>query len=436
MKSFEVTGGRKLSGEITPQGAKNEALQVICAVLLTGEEVTISNIPEILDVNMLIGMMSDLGVDVKRVSPDTYTFRAADVLTDKIYDPDFLKKAMMLRGSVMLAGPLLARFRRSAIPRPGGDKIGRRRMDTHIVGLQKLGATVDYEQCHGCYRLTAEKITGADILLDEPSVTGTANLLMAAVLAEGVTTIYNAACEPYIQQLCTMLNNMGADITGIKSNLLTIKGVRSLHGCRHRLLPDMIETGSFIGLAAMTGSSLRIRDAGIQHLGIIPDRFRQLGIMFDIEGDDIIVPEQETYEIQNSIDGSILTIYDHPWPGLTPDLISVMLVVAVQARGSVIIHQKMFESRLFFVDKLIDMGARIVLCDPHRATVIGLERRQQLRGITMSSPDIRAGMALLIAALSAEGKSLIHNIEQIDRGYQNLDQRLNSLGAAIRRIDS
>ena len=436
MKSFEVTGGRKLSGEITPQGAKNEALQVICAVLLTGEEVTISNIPDILDVNLLIGMMSDLGVDVKRVSPDTYSFKAADVLTDKIYDPDFLKKAMMLRGSVMLAGPLLARFRRSAIPRPGGDKIGRRRMDTHIIGLQKLGANVDYEQCHGCYRLSAERIKGAGILLDEPSVTGTANLVMAAVLAEGVTTIYNAACEPYIQQLCTMLNNMGADITGIKSNLLTIKGVKSLHGCHHRILPDMIETGSFIGLAAMTGSSLRIRNAGLEHLGIIPDRFRQLGINFNIEGDDIVVPEQETYEIQNSIDGSILTIYDHPWPGLTPDLISVMLVVAVQARGSVIIHQKMFESRLFFVDKLIDMGARIVLCDPHRATVIGLERRQQLRGITMSSPDIRAGMALLIAALSAEGKSLIHNIEQIDRGYQNLDQRLNSLGAAIRRIDS
>ena len=436
MKSFEVTGGRKLSGEITPQGAKNEALQVICAALLTDEEVTISNIPDIIDVNMLIAMMSDLGVEVNRVSADTYSFKAADVLTDKIYDADFLKKAMMLRGSVMLAGPLLARFGRSAIPRPGGDKIGRRRMDTHIIGLQKLGANVDYEQCHGCYRLSAVRIKGADILLDEPSVTGTANLVMAAVLAEGETTIYNAACEPYIQQLCTMLNNMGADISGIKSNLLTIKGVKSLHGCRHRILPDMIETGSFIGLAAMTGSSLRIRNAGIQHLGIIPDRFRQLGINFNIEGDDIVVPEQETYEIQNSIDGSILTIYDHPWPGLTPDLISVMLVVAVQARGSVIIHQKMFESRLFFVDKLIDMGARIVLCDPHRATVIGLERRQQLRGITMSSPDIRAGMALLIAALSAEGKSLIHNIEQIDRGYQNLDHRLNSLGAAIRRIDS
>jgi UDP-N-acetylglucosamine 1-carboxyvinyltransferase len=436
MKSFEVTGGRRLSGEITPQGAKNEALQVICAVLLTSEEVIISNIPDIIDVRLLIEMISDLGVEVNRISADTYGFKAADVQTDRIYEAEFLKKGMMLRGSVMLAGPLLSRFKRSSIPRPGGDKIGRRRMDTHIIGLQKLGTAVDYEQSHGCYRLSAEKLTGSEILLDEPSVTGTANLVMAAVLAEGETTIYNAACEPYIQQLCTMLNNMGADISGIKSNLLTIRGVKTLHGCRHRILPDMIETGSFLGLAAMTGSSLRIRNAGIQHLGIIPDRFRQLGIMFNIEGDDIIVPEQETYEIQNSIDGSILTIYDHPWPGLTPDLISVMLVAAVQARGSVIIHQKMFESRLFFVDKLIDMGARIVLCDPHRATVIGLARRQQLRGITMSSPDIRAGMALLIAALSAEGKSLIHNIEQIDRGYQDLDQRLNSLGANIRRIDS
>ncbi len=436
MKSFEVTGGRRLSGEITPQGAKNEALQVICAVLLTSEEVIISNIPDIIDVRLLIEMISDLGVEVNRISADTYGFKAADVQTDRIYEAEFLKKGMMLRGSVMLAGPLLSRFKRSSIPRPGGDKIGRRRMDTHIIGLQKLGTAVDYEQGHGCYRLSAERLTGAEILLDEPSVTGTANLVMAAVLAEGETTIYNAACEPYIQQLCTMLNNMGADISGIKSNLLTIRGVKTLHGCRHRILPDMIETGSFLGLAAMTGSSLRIRNAGIQHLGIIPDRFRQLGIMFNTEGDDILVPEQETYEIQNSIDGSILTIYDHPWPGLTPDLISVMLVVAVQARGSVIIHQKMFESRLFFVDKLIDMGARIVLCDPHRATVIGLARRQQLRGITMSSPDIRAGMALLIAALSAEGKSLIHNIEQIDRGYQDLDQRLNSLGANIRRIDS
>ncbi len=436
MKSFEITGGCRLSGEITPQGAKNEALQMLCAVLLTREEVTISNIPDISDVRLLIEMLGDLGVQVTRMSADTYTFRAEEVKTEKMHDPAFLTKARMLRGSVMLAGPMLSRFRRTVLPRPGGDKIGRRRMDTHIVGLQKLGVEADYDNSGGYYVLSAGKLTGADILLDEPSVTGTANILMAAVMAEGETTIYNAACEPYIQQLCIMLNSMGANISGIKSNLLTIRGVKSLNGCSHKLLPDMIEVGSFLGLAAMTGSSIRIKNAGIPHLGIIPDRFRQLGINFQIEGDDIVVPGQETYEIQNDLDGSILTIYDHPWPGLTPDLISVMLVVAVQARGSVIIHQKMFESRLFFVDKLIDMGARIVLCDPHRATVIGLGHRYRLRGITMSSPDIRAGMALLIASLSAEGKSLIHNIEQIDRGYQDLDQRLNSLGAMIRRIDS
>ena len=436
MKSFEITGGRKLSGEITPQGAKNEALQVLCAVLLTREEITISNIPDISDVRLLIEMLEELGVQVKRISADTYSFKAEEVKTEKMHEASFLDKARMLRGSVMLAGPMLSRFKRTVLPRPGGDKIGRRRMDTHIVGLQKLGVEADYDSSRGYYVLSAGKLRGADILLDEPSVTGTANILMAAVMAEGETTIYNAACEPYIQQLCIMLNSMGARISGIKSNLLTINGVKSLNGCRHTLLPDMIEVGSFLGLAAMTGSSIRINNAGIPHLGIIPDRFRQLGINFNIEGDDIIVPEQETYEIQNDLDGSILTIYDHPWPGLTPDLISVMLVVAVQARGSVIIHQKMFESRLFFVDKLIDMGARIVLCDPHRATVIGLERRHQLRGITMSSPDIRAGMALLIASLSAEGKSLIHNIDQIDRGYQDLDSRLNSLGAMIKRIDS
>lgn len=436
MKSFEITGGYRLSGDITPQGAKNEALQVLCAVLLTREEVTISNIPDISDVRLLIEMLADLGVQVKRNSSDSYSFRAEEVITEKMHDATFLDKARMLRGSVMLAGPMLSRFRRTVLPRPGGDKIGRRRMDTHIVGLQKLGVEADYDSAKGYYVLSAANLRGADILLDEPSVTGTANILMAAVMAEGETTIYNAACEPYIQQLCIMLNSMGARISGIKSNLLTINGVASLGGCRHTLLPDMIEVGSFLGLAAMTGSSIRIKNAGIPHLGIIPDRFRQLGINFHIEEDDIIVPEQETYEIQNDLDGSILTIYDHPWPGLTPDLISVMLVVAVQARGSVVIHQKMFESRLFFVDKLIDMGARIVLCDPHRATVIGLERRHQLRGITMSSPDIRAGMALLIASLSAEGKSLIHNIEQIDRGYQDLDRRLNSLGAVIRRIDS
>ncbi len=436
MKSFEVTGGCKLSGEITPQGAKNEALQVLCAVLLTGEEVIISNIPDILDVRLLVGMLDDLGVQVSRISSDTYSFKAAGVVTGKMYESAFLEKAKMLRGSVMLVGPMLSRFRKSVLPRPGGDKIGRRRMDTHIVGLQKLGTEVEYDNTRGYYILSAGTLRGADILLDEPSVTGTANIIMAAVMAEGVTTIYNAACEPYIQQLCIMLNNMGAEISGIRSNLLTIKGVKELNGCRHTILPDMIETGSFLGLAAMTGSAIRIKNAGITNLGIIPDRFRQLGINFHFEGDDIIVPEQGIYEIQNDMDGSILTIYDHPWPGLTPDLISVLLVVAVQARGSVVIHQKMFESRLFFVDKLIDMGARIVLCDPHRATVIGLERRHQLRGITMSSPDIRAGMALLIASLSAEGKSIIHNIEQIDRGYQDLDKRLNSLGASIKRIES
>ena len=436
MKSFEVTGGCKLKGEIIPQGAKNEALQVLSAVLLTQQEIVISNIPDITDVRLLIEMLADLGVQVIHVSADTYSFKAADVAVDHMFDPVSLEKATRLRGSVMLAGPLLSRYKRSVIPRPGGDKIGRRRMDTHITGLQRLGASVEYDEERGYFSLSASSLTGADILLDEPSVTGTANLVMAAVLAEGITTIYNAACEPYIQQLCIMLNNMGADISGIRSNLLTIRGVKELSGCHHRILPDMVETGSFIGLAAITGSALRIRNAGIPHLGIIPDKFRQLGIQFQIEDDDIIVPEQEIYEIQNNIDGSILTIYDHPWPGLTPDLISVLLVVAVQARGSVLIHQKMFESRLFFVDRLIDMGARIILCDPHRATVIGLERRTQLRGITMNSPDIRAGMALLIAALSAEGKSLIHNIDQIDRGYQDLDRRLNSLGASIRRIDS
>jgi UDP-N-acetylglucosamine 1-carboxyvinyltransferase len=436
MKSFEVTGGRKLHGDITPQGAKNEALQVLCAVLLTSDEVVISNIPDIIDVRLLIEILADLGVAVKRTGDDTYTFRAADINTDKLFDPDFLDRATLLRGSVMIAGPLLARLGTSVIPRPGGDKIGRRRMDTHIAGFEKMGATTEYESEHGYFRLIAKSLKGTDILLDEPSVTGTANLIFAAVMAEGETTIYNAACEPYIQQLSLMLNSMGADISGIKSNFLRIRGVKSLHGCRHRILPDMIEVGSFIGLAAITGSSLRIKDAGIPYLGIIPDKFRQLGVHLVMEGDDIVIPEQDCYEIQNNLDGSILTIYDHPWPGLTPDLISVMLVVAIQARGSVLIHQKMFESRLFFVDKLIDMGARIILCDPHRATVIGLERRQQLRGITMNSPDIRAGVALLIAALSAEGKSLIHNIEQIDRGYQHLDTRLNSLGAMIKRIDS
>ncbi len=436
MKSFEVTGGSKLNGEIIPQGAKNEALQVICAVLLTSEEVVISNIPDIVDVRLLIEILSDLGVEVKQISEDTYSFKAANTIIDRLYDTDFQRKANRLRGSVMIAGPLLSRFKRSVLPRPGGDKIGRRRMDTHIIGFEKLGAVAEYEENEGYFRLSARSLKGADILLDEPSVTGTANLILASVMAEGETTIYNAACEPYIQQLCTMLNNMGAEISGIKSNFLRIKGVKVLKGCHHRILPDMIEVGSFIGMAAMTGSSIRIKNAGIEHLGIIPEKFRQMGITLQVEGDDIVVPEQGVYEIQNNLDGSILTIYDHPWPGLTPDLISVLLVVAVQARGSVLIHQKMFESRLFFVDKLIDMGARIILCDPHRATVIGLERRQMLRGVTMNSPDIRAGVALLIASLSAEGKSIIHNIEQIDRGYQYLDKRLNNLGAQIKRIDS
>lgn len=434
MQSFEVTGGYKLSGVIVPRGAKNEALQVMCAVLLTGDEVVISNIPDILDVRLLIEILADLGVKIRRINEDTYSFRAEEIAVEKLTDPSFHQKANQLRGSVMIAGPLLARFKKSFIPKPGGDKIGRRRMDTHIIGFEQLGVKASYEYGLGYYSLTTEGLTGNSLLLDEPSVTGTANIVMAAVMAKGTTTIYNAACEPYVQQLCLMLNRMGARISGIKSNLLTIEGVTSLNGCSHRLLPDMIETGSFIGLAAMTGSGLRIKDAGIEHLGVIPEKFRQLGIRLTIDGDDIIVEEQSLYEVQNYLDGSVLTIYDHPWPGLTPDLLSVLLVVATQAKGSVLIHQKMFESRLFFVDKLIDMGARIILCDPHRATVIGLERRQQLRGISMSSPDIRAGVALLIAAMSAEGKSIIHNIEQIDRGYQNLDVRLNALGASIKRI--
>jgi len=436
MQSFEVTGGKKLSGVIVPQGAKNEALQVMCAVLLTKEEVVISNIPDILDVRLLLEILTDLGVEARRINEDTFSFRAAKIDTEKLTDPTFHRKANQLRGSVMIAGPLLARFKKSFIPKPGGDKIGRRRMDTHIVGFEKLGVKASYEYGLGYYNLTTDGLVGNSLLLDEPSVTGTANILMAAVMAKGTTTIYNAACEPYVQQLCLMLNRMGARISGIKSNLLTIEGVSSLNGCSHRLLPDMIETGSFIGLAAMTGSGLRIKDAGIEHLGVIPEKFRQLGIDLTTEGDDIIVHEQSMYEVQNYLDGSVLTIYDHPWPGLTPDLLSVLLVVATQAKGSVLIHQKMFESRLFFVDKLIDMGARIILCDPHRATVIGLERRQKLRCISMSSPDIRAGVALLIAAMSAEGRSIIHNIEQIDRGYQNLDVRLNALGASIKRIES
>jgi UDP-N-acetylglucosamine 1-carboxyvinyltransferase len=436
MQSFEVSGGKRLKGEITPQGAKNEALQIISAVLLTSEEVTIRNIPDILDVNLLIELLGDLGVKINRTDRHTCIFKADDVDIDFLRNDVFRVKSGRLRGSVMIAGPLLARFRKAFIPKPGGDKIGRRRLDTHIIGFEKLGVEFTYHAEDGFFHLEAPHLKGANLLLDEPSVTGTANIILAAVMAEGVTTIYNAACEPYIQQLCKMLNRMGAKISGISSNLLTIEGVNQLGGTEHSMLPDMIEVGSFIGLAAMTRSEITIRNAGIEHLGVIPEKFRQLGIEMEFRGDDIYIPSQEMYEIQTFLDGSVLTIYDHPWPGFTPDLLSIVLVVATQAKGSVLIHQKMFESRLFFVDKLLDMGARIILCDPHRAAVIGLEREQQLRGITMSSPDIRAGVALLIAALSAEGKSVIQNIEQIDRGYQYIDKRLEALGASIKRINS
>lgn len=433
MNSFAVTGGRRLKGEITPQGAKNEALQIISAVLLTPEKVTVTNIPDILDVNLLIELLGEMEVKIERPSRDTCIFQADEVNIDYLHSEDFRKKSGRLRGSVMLAGPMLSRFRKAFIPKPGGDKIGRRRLDTHILNFQRLGATFSYHSEDGFFHLEAPNLRGTSLLLDEPSVTGTANIIMSAVMAKGRTTIYNAACEPYIQQLCRMLNRMGANISGISSNLLVIEGVTYLKGTEHRMLPDMIEVGSFIGLGAMTRSDIRIRNAGVEHLGIIPEKFRQLGINLEIDLDDIIVRAQDTYEIQPFLDGSILTIYDHPWPGFTPDLLSIVLVTAIQAKGSVLIHQKMFESRLFFVDKLIDMGARIVLCDPHRAVVIGLDREQALRGITMSSPDIRAGVALLIAALSAEGKSTIQNIEQIDRGYQNIDTRLNQLGAEIIR---
>ncbi len=436
MKAFEVFGGKRLNGTIIPQGAKNEALQIISGVLITPEPVTIHNIPDILDVNLLIDLLEELGVKITRTNRHTCTFEAKHVQLEKLEDPIFRQNSSRLRGSVMIEGPLLARFRKAFIPKPGGDKIGRRRLDTHIIGFEKLGVAFNYVQGEGFFRLSAKELKGTDLLLDEPSVTGTANVIFAAVMAKGKTTIYNAACEPYIQQLCRMLNRMGAKISGLGSNLLHIEGVEYLSGTTHTMLPDMIEVGSFIGLAAMTQSAITIKNAGIEHLGIIPEKFRQLGINIDLKGDDIIIPQQDSYTIQNYIDGSVLTIYDHPWPGLTPDLLSIILVVATQAKGSVLIHQKMFESRLFFVDKLIDMGARIILCDPHRAAVIGLERAQSLRGITMSSPDIRAGVALLIAALSAEGKSTIQNIEQIDRGYQYIDQRLKALGADIRRIDN
>ncbi len=433
MFSFEVNGGKKLKGEIVPQGAKNEALQIICAVLLTPEPVEIRNIPDILDVNLLIELLGDMGVKTTRVSRDTCIFQADDINMDYLHSEDFRQKSGRLRGAVMTAGPLLSRFRRAYIPKPGGDKIGRRRLDTHIIGFEKMGVDFTYHPEDGFFHLTAKELKGTFLLLDEPSVTGTANIILAAVMASGRTTIYNAACEPYIQQLCAMLNRMGAKISGIASNMLHIDGVESLSGTTHTMLPDMIEIGSFIGLAAMTQSEITIKNCRIDMLGVIPEKFRQLGIELEFRGDDIFIPEQEVYEIQTFIDGSVLTIYDHPWPGFTPDLLSIVLVVATQARGSVLIHQKMFESRLFFVDKLIDMGARIILCDPHRAAVIGLEREQKLRGITMSSPDIRAGVSLLIAALSAEGKSVIQNIEQIDRGYQQIDQRLRALGADITR---
>jgi len=434
MDSFEVIGGKKLKGEIIPQGAKNEALQIISAVLLTPEKVTITNIPDILDVNLLIELLGDMNVKIERPQRDICIFQADDVNIDYLSSEAYKQKSGRLRGSVMLAGPMLARFRKAFIPKPGGDKIGRRRLDTHIIGFEKLGVSFNYLQDNGFFELNASNLKGTYMMLDEPSVTGTANIIMAAAMAEGVTTIYNAACEPYIQQLCKMLNRMGAKISGIGSNLLNIEGVSYLGGTEHRMLPDMIEIGSFIGLAAMTQSDITIKNAGIEHLGVIPDKFKQLGIQLDFKGDDIHVPAQDIYEIQTFLDGSVLTIYDHPWPGFTPDLLSIVLVVATQARGSVLIHQKMFESRLFFVDKLIDMGAQIILCDPHRAAVIGLAREQHLRGIQMSSPDIRAGVSLLIAALSAEGKSVIQNIEQIDRGYQYIDKRLQQLGADIKRI--
>ena len=433
MSLFEVRGGKKLSGEITPQGAKNEALQIISAVLLTAEKVTITNIPDIIDVNLLIELLGEMNVTIDRVSRDTCIFQANNVNIDYLHSAAYHKKSGKLRGSVMLAGPMLARFKKAFIPKPGGDKIGRRRLDTHILGFQKMGASFEYHD-DGFFYLDAPKLSGTNLLLDEPSVTGTANIVMAAAMASGTTTIYNAACEPYLQQLCKMLNRMGAKISGIGSNMLTIFGVEQLGGTEHRMLADMIEVGSFIGLAAMTQSDITIKNAGLENLGVIPQKFQQLGIQMEFKGDDIYIPSQEMYEIQKYMDGGVLTIYDHPWPGFTPDLLSIVLVTAIQAKGSVLIHQKMFESRLFFVDKLIDMGAQIILCDPHRAVVIGLEREQNLRGITMSSPDIRAGVALLIAALSADGKSTIQNIDQIDRGYQNIDFRLQALGADIKRI--
>ena len=434
MAIFKVEGGRRLRGEITPQGAKNEALQILCATLLTQEKVIVHNVPQILDVIQLIELLQAMGVEVERLSEESYSFRAADIDPDYLRSDDYCRRASRLRGSVMLLGPMLARFGVGYMPKPGGDKIGRRRLDTHFIGFQKLGATLDFDTAAACSEVRCKELKGCYMLLDEASVTGTANIIMAAVMAKGFTTIYNAACEPYIQQLCLMLNRMGARISGIASNLLTIEGVESLGGTEHTLLPDMIEVGSFIGLAAMTRSELTIRNVSFENLGIIPAQFARLGIRFEQHGDDIYIPQQEHYRIENFMDGSIMTIADAPWPGLTPDLLSVFLVVATQAKGSVLIHQKMFESRLFFVDKLIDMGAQIILCDPHRAVVIGHNHGFRLRGGNMTSPDIRAGIALLIAAMSADGISRIHNIEQIDRGYQDIERRLNSLGARITRI--
>jgi UDP-N-acetylglucosamine 1-carboxyvinyltransferase len=435
MASFKITGGKRLKGDIHPQGAKNEALQILCAVLLTSEPVTIHNIPNIRDVNQLIDLLGDLGVKVERIGASSVRFQADDVKLDYLETELYKQKATALRGSVMLLGPMLGRFGRGSISRPGGDKIGRRRLDTHFLGFEKLGATFTYDSENGgFYRVDAKQLKGAYMLLDEASVTGTANVVMAAVLAEGVTTIYNAACEPYLQQLCKMLNRMGAKISGVGSNLLTIEGVQTLGGTEHTMLPDMIEIGSFIGLAAMTQSEITIKNCRVEELGIIPDVFRRLGIKLEIRDDDIHVPSQEKYRIESFLDGSTMTVADAPWPGFTPDLLSIVLVTAIQAQGTVLIHQKMFESRLFFVDKLIDMGAQIILCDPHRATVIGLNRESQLKGIRMTSPDIRAGVALLIAALSAKGTSIIDNIEQIDRGYQHIDERLNALGAEIVRV--
>ena len=434
MGAFEIQGGKSLSGEITPQGAKNEALQVINAVLLTKEKVIINNIPDIIDVNKLINLLETLGVKIEKLAKGSYSFQADNIDVDFLTTEEFKKKGGSLRGSIMIVGPLLSRFGKGYIPKPGGDKIGRRRVDTHFIGFEKLGAQFDFDSNTNFYKAYAKRLKGTYMLLDEASVTGTANIIMAASLADGKTTIYNAACEPYIQQLCKMLNSMGAQISGIGSNMIEIEGVESLYGCEHTILPDMIEIGSFIGLAAMTQSEITIKNVSYDNLGVIPNTFKRLGIKLERRGDDIFIPAQKSYEIDSFIDGSIMTIADAPWPGFTPDLLSIIIVVATQARGSVLIHQKMFESRLFFVDKLIDMGAQIILCDPHRATVIGLDRKTDLKGITMTSPDIRAGVSLLIAALSAKGKSTVLNIEQIDRGYEDIENRLKKLGADIKRI--